>query len=162
MSPGKLMKLVLGISMVTVVPALAQVEAQDIAPKADLPCSIHQEKGRQALKQETLKGRIADVRVEELCMGARNVLQWKLKAETGEFWINVGPTAFVDDRKFPFALGDEVTVKGTIHEVDTQKVVVAYEIDRNGSKLTLRDAKGRPAWAMVRHGIRGAADKPAH
>lgn len=96
---------------------------------------------------QTISGRIQAVQVEEMCMNDREVLELTIKSESEEYLVHVAPMAFLNSKKFRFAIGDDLRVTGLVRDVGNEKVIIASAIERNGQKLALRDVAGRPAWS---------------
>ena len=61
--------------------------------------------------------------------------------------VHVGPTAYVAKSGFTFAVGDQIEVTGSKIKFDGVDAIVAREIKKNGSILTLRDRSGIPSWS---------------
>ena len=116
------------------------------------------------LKRETIEGRIEDVNVQQVCMGEHNVLHLKIRSGEVIYHVHLGPTRFVDDRKFRFALGDDIRVSGAEYEANGEKFMVAFTLEKGEQKLTLRDEDGRPNWMAGRGRGQGRRVKsaPAH
>ena len=116
------------------------------------------------LKRETIEGRIEDVNVQDFCMGEHHGLHLKVRSGDTMFNVHLGHTSFVDDKKFRFALGDDIRVTGAIYEANGEKFIVAFTVERGEQKLILRDEDGRPNWMAGRgrgHGRR-VKSAPAH
>ncbi|MGC9224659.1 MAG: hypothetical protein ACP5E2_12075 [Terracidiphilus sp.] len=75
-----------------------------------------------------------------------------LKSQDRTYDVRLGPSAFITQSNFTFAVGDQIEVWGS--QVDPSNgVIVARAVEKNGQTLTLRDANGFPAWAGM--GMRG-------
>lgn len=60
--------------------------------------------------------------------------------------VHVGPTPWLADQKYEFAAGDSLQIVGsrvTLNGVDS---LIAREITKGETKMTLRDESGRPLW----------------
>ncbi len=66
--------------------------------------------------------------------------------------VHVGPTPWLADKKYEFAAGDQLTIIGSRQMIDKVDSLIAREIDKGGTKISLRDENGRPLWAG---GMRG-------
>lgn len=66
--------------------------------------------------------------------------------------VHVGPTPWLADKKYEFAVGDQLTIIGSRQTINGVDSLIAREIDKNGTKMSLRDENGRPLWAG---GMRG-------
>ncbi|MGE5244141.1 MAG: hypothetical protein ACM3SQ_07930 [Betaproteobacteria bacterium] len=78
-------------------------------------------------------------------MGTGTHLQ--LTAGNEKLDVHVGPTRWLTDHKYTFAKGDEITVTGSRMKINDTEALIAREIDKAGTKITLRDENGRPLWA---------------
>ncbi|MCX6107002.1 MAG: hypothetical protein NTY08_14345 [Proteobacteria bacterium] len=116
------------------------------------------------LKRETIEGRIEDVHVQEACMGEHHGLHLKVRRGDTTYNVHLGPTSVVDDRKFRFALGDDIRVNGAFYEANGEKFIVAFTVEKGQQKLILRDEDGRPTWTAARGRMQGRRVKsaPAH
>lgn len=87
--------------------------------------------------------------------GAMGMVGTHLKVKTGEESLDVhlGPSSFLRDRQFSFAVGDEVEIIGS-RTAQGGEVLVARQVKRGSETLVLRDALGVPEWD--RRGMRGA------
>ena len=72
-----------------------------------------------------------------------------LKSGAETFDVLLGPAAYISDRGFTFAKGDTVQVLGAKLTAGTTPAIIAREVTKDGKKLTLRDATGRPLWARA-------------
>ena len=66
--------------------------------------------------------------------------------------VHVGPSSWLADKKYMFAAGDQLTIVGSRQAINGVDSLIAREIDKDGTKMTLRDDNGRPLWAG---GMRG-------
>ena len=66
--------------------------------------------------------------------------------------VHVGPTPWLADKKYEFAAGDQLTIIGSRQTIAGVDSLIAREIDKGGTKMSLRDENGRPLWAG---GMRG-------
>jgi hypothetical protein len=60
--------------------------------------------------------------------------------------IHLGPAAFVNEKGFAMAKGDEIDVTGYRVTEDGSLSVIAREVRKGDSVLTLRDGQGKPLW----------------
>jgi hypothetical protein len=87
--------------------------------------------------------------VERIEMGDEwRCLRLRLATAEGAVQVRVGPDWFVAERRVVFAKGDRVEVKGSRLTFAGERAVVAGEIVRGADRIVLRDAAGKPAWAM--------------
>ena len=72
----------------------------------------------------------------------------KFDAET--LPVHVGPSAYVEQKGFSFAQGDQIEVTGSKIKFEGNDVIVAREIKKGDMVLTLRNKQGIPAWSRGR------------
>ncbi len=94
----------------------------------------------------TLKGTVDDV-MQQPFQGRRNGTHLMLKTESETVEVHLGPTAYVQQKGFTFAKGDQVELIGSRVKLNGQDVVIARQITKDKQTLTLRDAQGFPAWS---------------
>lgn len=70
-----------------------------------------------------------------------------LKTATGTLDVHLGPADFLTEKKFEIAVGDQVEVIGSKVKYKGVDAVLAREIKKGESTLTLRDAQGIPQWS---------------
>lgn len=72
-----------------------------------------------------------------------------LSLKSGEqiYDVHAGPSAFISDKGFTFAAGDQVEVLGSKVTLNNAPALIAREIRKDGKSLTLRDSSGIPVWA---------------
>lgn len=61
--------------------------------------------------------------------------------------VRLGPAAYLKEKQFEIAAGDALQVIGSRITMGGGDVVVAREVRKGATSLTLRDATGRPMWA---------------
>lgn len=118
--------------------------------------------------EATFNGTVADVktgrsamywlaRIHTLGLGNEGVQakQLLLKTDTGTIQINLGPTAFLTERKVEIRKGDTLEVTGSRVTIAESPVVLAREIRKGDSTWTLRDATGLPLWTSAQTEARG-------
>ena len=77
-------------------------------------------------------------------------LHLMLRADAGVREVHVGPVTFLSDQGFEFAVGDAITVVGSSVTLAGEEAVIAREIRKDDTVLTLRNAEGVPLWARGR------------
>lgn len=97
----------------------------------------------------TIKGIVEEVK-EQTCpvcrMGQMGThLMIRTDKETIE--VHVDPSSFVAEKNFAFAKGDQIEVIGSKMKMANNDVLLAREIKKGDQILTLRDARGIPAWS---------------
>jgi len=70
-----------------------------------------------------------------------------LRTDAGNVDVALGPTNWLAEKKYVFAKGDELGVIGSSISMNGQKTIVAREVTKGGSTMTLRDSNGFPAWS---------------
>jgi len=94
----------------------------------------------------TISGTVADV-VQISHQGRRGSgTHLKLTTDAGVVAVHVGPARYLEAQKFSVAKGDQVTVTGS----KIKNAVIAREIRKGDSSITLRDAQGVPKWSRGR------------
>jgi hypothetical protein len=71
----------------------------------------------------------------------------KTDAETLE--VHLGPSAFLKDQKIEIAKGDALEIVGSRVKIGESEALIAREVRKGQTSWTLRDANGRPRWAMM-------------
>lgn len=69
-----------------------------------------------------------------------------LKTADGEIAVHLGPDFWVDQQAVKLAAGDEITVRGSRITFEGKPAIIADTVTRGGATLSLRDARGVPAW----------------
>ena len=100
-------------------------------------------------KEITLKGIVNDVK-EQTCRncGVRAAgvhLVLDTNGETIE--VHVGPAWFLQKNSYTFSKGDTLEIIGSKVQLAGADVVLARQIRKGDSLMTLRDARGFPAWS---------------
>ena len=67
--------------------------------------------------------------------------------EDGKYDVHLGPAAWLAEKKFEFTKGDQLTIVGLVLTINGEKALIAREITKGGTVMTLRDANGIPAWS---------------
>lgn len=95
----------------------------------------------------TFAGTVQEVLTLPGPAGGPGGLHVTVRSETGIHDVHLGPAAFMQSQGWEFAAGDAITVTGSKVTVNGQEAVLAREIHKGDRALTLRDARGIPAWA---------------
>lgn len=77
-------------------------------------------------------------------------LHLTLKTSNEAVVVHLGPAAFLKEKGFAVAVGDQVDITGSRVNLEGGAVLLAREIKRGDQTLTLRDASGRPQWSGAR------------
>ena len=70
-----------------------------------------------------------------------------LDSHAGVFDVHLGPSAFLAEKGFSFAKGDQIEVTGSKVKYEAADALIAREVKKGDKVLTLRDAKGYPVWS---------------
>jgi hypothetical protein len=74
-------------------------------------------------------------------------LHLTLKTSTESVVVHLGPAAFLKEKNFVVAVGDDLEILGSRVKLGDESVLIAREIKQGERTLTLRDASGRPLWS---------------
>lgn len=104
----------------------------------------------------TVQGTVEEVKEQTHLIGQRKQTGTHLVVKTDKETIeaHLGPSSFLAEKNFAFAKGDQIEVTGSKAKIASADVLLAREIKKGGQTLTLRDAKGVPAWSMGRRSRR--------
>jgi hypothetical protein len=95
--------------------------------------------------EKTISGEVQDV--QQTQRGRVPGLHLTVKTDSETVDVRLGPATFVQNQGFTFAKGDKVEIVGSKVTVGGAEVLIAREVTKDGKKLTLRDASGRPMWS---------------
>jgi len=123
-----------------VAPALAQTPP-DPAPPAKTPVAKAPEYDVKA--EVTIAGVVEDFH-ESKMRGDHPGLHIVLKTETESVEVHACPLRFMTDLEFAVDKGDTLTIIGS--RPGGEGIVVAREITKGQTSLTLRDKTGAPVW----------------
>jgi hypothetical protein len=70
-----------------------------------------------------------------------------LKTADKTFDVHLGPGAFLKQKGFKVAKGDQIEVTGATAEFGGSETLIAREVRRGGETIVLRDAQGVPKWS---------------
>ena len=73
-----------------------------------------------------------------------------LKTDSGTIDVHAGPSWFLAQNKVSFEKGDQIEVTGSKVKFNGEDAVIARELKKGGSTITLRNAQGIPAWSRGR------------
>jgi hypothetical protein len=106
--------------------------------------------------ETTLAGTVEEVKVIDQMMGGgrgrgagMGMGGTHLVLKTGDERIEVhlGPSAFLKERGIEIAQGDAVEVVGSRVTIEGSEALIARELRKGETSLTLRDSSGRPVWS---------------
>jgi len=73
-----------------------------------------------------------------------------LKTDKGTLEVHLGPSAFLAEKGFAFAPGDEIEVTGSKMKYEGEEALLARKVKKEEKSLTLRNAQGIPQWSKGR------------
>lgn len=106
----------------------------------------------------TIKGTVDEVQKQMMhtppgrgTMAGMGGTHLKLVTEKGTMDVHLGPTAYLDDKKFTVNNGDVVEIRGSLVKIGGNEAVIAREVTKGSEKVVLRDANGIPLWSGPRY-----------
>jgi len=66
--------------------------------------------------------------------------------------VHLGPAAFLKEKGFSFAKGDQIEVTGAKAEYGGSEAIIAREVKKGEKTLVLRNKQGLPEWSGSRRG----------
>jgi hypothetical protein len=84
------------------------------------------------------------------CQGCEGGIHVRTTCGNEPYDVHLGPTAFVESKKFSLVKGDEIEVTGSRVSYDGGMSLIAKTVRKGESMLELRDAQGRPLWRKGR------------
>jgi DNA/RNA endonuclease YhcR with UshA esterase domain len=94
----------------------------------------------------TVKGSVDDVRQVTRGQGWGGT-HLTLKTDKGTLDVHLGPSRFLESKKFTISKGDQVEVIGSKVQYQGHDALIAREITKGDQKLILRNAEGIPEWS---------------
>ena len=79
--------------------------------------------------------------------GGQSGVHLMVKSGSGTLEVDLGPQWFLTERKYAFAVGDELSVTGARIKRNRGDAFIAREVKRGEQTMLFRDAKGFPLWA---------------
>lgn len=70
-----------------------------------------------------------------------------LKTNQGTLDVHLGPSNFLEAKKFTISKGDHVEVLGSKVQYQGHDALIAREVTKGDQKLILRNAQGIPEWS---------------
>ena len=98
--------------------------------------------------EATVKGTVEDVMQTTGNRGGAGI-HLSLKTDQGIYDVHVGPAAYVSAQQFELAKGDTLEVIGSKANVNGKEILLARQIKKGNSTLTLRDEHGFPKWSRA-------------
>jgi hypothetical protein len=94
----------------------------------------------------TVRGTVEEVRQVTRGQGWSGT-HLTLQTDAGKLDVHLGPSKFLEAKKFTISKGDQVEVIGSKVQYQGHDVLIAREITKGDHRLTLRNAQGIPAWS---------------
>lgn len=94
----------------------------------------------------TVRGTIEDIQEQSGKQGGKGT-HLLLKTDSATVPVHVGPSAYIANKQFSFAKGDQITVLGSKVTIAGKETLLAREITKDGKTLVLRNPQGVPQWA---------------
>ncbi len=96
--------------------------------------------------ETTVKGTVEEVKT---FTGRRgwNGTHLTLKTEDKSIDVHLGPAAFLKEKGFSFAKGDQIEVTGAKTEFGGSATIIAREVKKGEKTLILRNEQGIPQWS---------------
>ncbi len=99
--------------------------------------------------ETTLKGTVEEVKTIAGRRGWQGV-HLTLKTEDKTLNVHLGPEAFLKEKGFSLAKGDQVEIVGSTITLKGGEALIAREVKKGGETLVLRNAQGIPQWSRGR------------
>lgn len=97
-------------------------------------------------REVTLKGIITKVETHMGRMGW-NGTHLGVRIETEILTVHVGPSSYLAQQGFSLAVGEQIEVSGSRISFEGSDVLIAREIKKGETTLTLRNSQGIPGWS---------------
>jgi hypothetical protein len=96
---------------------------------------------------ETIIGEVVGVDTIIPIMGMSRGVHLRVKTQTNEFSIHLGPTWYLNHQEVQFQPNDQVEVTGSRIVFTGELTMIAVEVRRGSAILKLRDSHGIPIWS---------------
>jgi hypothetical protein len=96
--------------------------------------------------ETTVKGTVEEVKTVSGRRGWHGI-HLMLKTEDKTLDVHLGPEAFLKEKGFSFAKGDELEVLGSRTTYRGGEAIIAREVKKGGETLVLRNEQGIPQWS---------------
>ena len=105
--------------------------------------------------EKTITGEIVKIQtVAGLRNRCYNSTQLTVKTDTKTYTVYLGPIWYVND-KIKLKAGDKITITGSYIKVNSNYLLLARELKRDGKTYKFRRTDGTPYWAGYNSGGRG-------
>ncbi|WP_435625275.1 hypothetical protein [Flagellimonas sp.] len=78
----------------------------------------------------------------------------QLENNDGQANVHVGPDWYLDENHFELRKGDMLQVTGSRITHERKELIIAMNIEKNGSNLPLRNEEGYPLWQECRENLK--------
>ncbi|MGE3511788.1 MAG: hypothetical protein AB7N65_23220 [Vicinamibacterales bacterium] len=99
--------------------------------------------------ETTITGPVTDIQTQQ-GPGRRAAVHLVVQSLSGPILVHVGPVDWLAAHGYAFAKGESVTVVGAMATVNDEPVMLARQITRGSSVMTLRNDAGIALWAKAR------------
>jgi hypothetical protein len=97
-------------------------------------------------KEMTVTGTVDEVLPRQGRVGGSGT-HVRLKTDSGMVDVHLGPSNWLENQKYEFAKGDALEVTGSRTTIDGVDSLIAREVRKGQTTMTLRNEQGMPAWA---------------
>lgn len=98
---------------------------------------------------ETVTGVVGGVEPFQTMSGTRFGIRIRLMAEEETFYVYLAPEPYLNRNHVSVDTNDVLEVTGSVLPTEGRRVIIATEINKQGTILTLRDDEGRPTWRRI-------------
>lgn len=98
---------------------------------------------------ETVSGVVGGVEPFQTMSGTRFGIRIRLMAEEETFYVYLAPEPYLNRNHVSVDTNDVLEVTGSVLDAEGRRVIIATEINKQGTILTLRDDEGVPAWRRI-------------
>lgn len=96
---------------------------------------------------ETFKGTVFNLTTFNPDGYIRNAVRFNLITQNDTISIHIGPSWYLDYKKFNIKEGDKVIVKGSKVVYNEKPAIIASHIQTGNTKIELRNSQGFPLWS---------------
>lgn len=94
----------------------------------------------------TRVGTVLKVEPFQRISGSRHGIRVRFRSGDDHFYTYLGPVRYLEREGLELKSGDKVTVAGSVLNGDGRKVIIASQVIKGDTTVTLRDEDGRPTW----------------
>ncbi|MUG93570.1 DNA-binding protein [Scytonema sp. UIC 10036] len=96
---------------------------------------------------ETLSGEVVSINATIPMQRMAHGVHLTLKTSEETISVHLGPSWYINNQDIQIQPGDKIEVKGSRIKFANQPALVAAEVKKNDTVLTLRDNHGFPVWS---------------